>query len=158
MSTKSTFVSQHVNAPREKVYRALIDADAIAVWKAPPGMTAEIHELDAREGGTFRISLTYREAAGAGKTTGHTDTYHGRFVRLVPNEQVVETYEFETEDPSMRGEMTGTITLIEVDGGTEIQATHEGLPPGLSAADNETGWRESLAQLAALVEGTQEKG
>jgi uncharacterized protein YndB with AHSA1/START domain len=73
-------------------------------------------------------------------------------VKLVPNQQVIEVDEFETTDPALRGEMTITITLADVDGGTELLATHEGLPPGLSPADNETGWRMALAKLAALVE------
>jgi uncharacterized protein YndB with AHSA1/START domain len=118
----------------------------------PDGMTSHVHAFDAREGGSFRISLTYDAPAGTGKTTPSTDTYHGRFVKLVPDEQVVEVVEFETSDPGMRGEMTITITLADADGGTEILAVHDGLPPALSPADNETGWRMSLEKLAALVE------
>src|SRR5262249_27993401 len=75
---------------------------AVAKWKAPTGMTCQVHAFDAREGGSFRISLTYDVPTGAGKTTAHTDTYHGRFVKLVPNEEVVEMVEFETTDPAMR--------------------------------------------------------
>jgi uncharacterized protein YndB with AHSA1/START domain len=115
-------------------------------------MTSEVHEFDAREGGTVRVSLTYDAPDRTGKTAGRTDTYRGRFVRLVPNELVVEVDEFETDDPALRGEMTITIGLSDADGGTELVATHEGLPQGVSAADNETGWRETLARLAALVE------
>ena len=91
---------------------------------------------------------------GRGKTSAHTDTFHGRFVKLVPDEQVVEVIEFETADPALRGEMTVSFTLVDADGGraTDIVAVHDRLPPGLSAADNETGWRMSLAKLAALVE------
>jgi uncharacterized protein YndB with AHSA1/START domain len=70
----------------------------------------------------------------------------------VPNEQVVEVVEFETEDPALQGEMTITMTLTDADGGTEIAAVHDRLPPGLSSADNEVGWQSSLAKLAALVE------
>jgi uncharacterized protein YndB with AHSA1/START domain len=150
----STRVGRHVKAPRARVYRALVDADAIAKWKVPDGMTSRVQEFDGREGGIFRISLTYGTPAEKGKTSAHTDTYHGRFVKLVPNEQVVEVVEFETEDPAMRGEMTITITLADADGGTELLAVHEGLPPGLSAADNETGWRMALAKLAALTEAS----
>ena len=76
----------------------------------------------------------------------------GRFVKLVTNEQVVEVVEFETVDPALRGEMTITITLADTDGGTDVLAVHDGLPPGVSTADNEAGWREALAKLAALVE------
>jgi uncharacterized protein YndB with AHSA1/START domain len=73
-------------------------------------------------------------------------------VKLVPNERVVEVVEFETADPTLRGEMTITITLANADGGTEVFAAHDGLPRGLPTADNEAGWRSSLAKLAALVE------
>lgn len=119
----------------------------------PTGMTSHVHAFDAREGGAFRISLTYDAPTGTGKTSAHTDTYHGRFVKLVPDEQVVEVVEFETDDPAMRGEMTITIGLAEVEGGTVVSAVHDGLPPGVSTADNELGWSFSLAKLAALVEG-----
>jgi uncharacterized protein YndB with AHSA1/START domain len=134
------------------VYAALVDPDAIASWKVPTGMTCHVHAFDAREGGTFRISLTYDAPTEAGKTTERTDTYHGRFVELVPDERVVEVDEFETEDPALRGEMTVTITLTDADGGTDVLGVHEGLPPGVPIADNEAGWRSSLARLAALVE------
>jgi uncharacterized protein YndB with AHSA1/START domain len=148
----STRISLHVKAPRERVYRALLDARAVQTWMVPTGMISHVHEFDPREGGSFRISLTYDAPTGTGKTTAHTDTHHGRFVRLVPNEQVVEVVEFETTDPGLQGEMTITITLTDADGGTELLAVHDGLPPGLSADDNELGWRLSLAKLAALFE------
>lgn len=148
----STRVSCHVNAPRASVYSALIDAEAIAKWKVPTGMTCHVHAFDGREGGAFRISLTYSAPNLVGKTTAHTDTYHGRFVKLVPNELVVEADEFETSDPALRGEMTITITLDDADGGTDLVALHEGLPSGVSTADNETGWSEALDRLSALVE------
>ena len=141
-----------MNAPRAAVYRALLDARAVAAWMVPAGMTSHAHSFDAREGGAFRISLTYDAPTGTGKTTAQTDTYHGRFVKLVADEQVVEVVEFETADPALRGEMTITFALADADGGTEVLALHEGLPRGLSTADNEAGWRMSLAKLAALVE------
>ena len=84
----STRISRHVNATRASVYRALLDARAVATWMVPTGMTSHVHAFDAREGGSFRISLTYDAPSGAGKTSGNTDTYHGRFIKLVPNEQV----------------------------------------------------------------------
>jgi uncharacterized protein YndB with AHSA1/START domain len=116
-----------VNAPREAVYRALLDARAVSKWKVPTGMTCHVHEFDAREGGSFRISLTYEAPTATGKTTPHTDTYHGRFVKLVPNEQVVEVDEFETTDPALQGEMTITITLADAEGGTDVLGVHQGL-------------------------------
>lgn len=118
----------------------------------PTGMTSHVHAFDPWEGGSFRISLTYDAPTGTGKTAAHTDTDHGRFVKLVPNEQVIQVVEFETADPALRGAMTITITLDDADGGTEVGAVHDGPPPCLSTADNEVGWRSSLAKLAALVE------
>jgi uncharacterized protein YndB with AHSA1/START domain len=158
VSAGSTRVRWHVNAPRATVYRALLDAHAVATWMVPTGMTSHVHAFDAREGGAFRISLTYDTPTGTGKTTAHTDTFHGRFVKLVPDEQVVEVVELETADPALRGEMTITIALADADGGgTDILAVHDGLPPGLPLADNEAGWRSSLAKLAALVEPGETK-
>ncbi len=148
----STRITRRINAPRATVYRALVDARAVATWMVPTGMTSHVHAFDVREGGSFRISLTYDEPTGIGKTTAHTDTYHGHFVKLVTNEQVVEVVEFETTDPALRGEMTITISLADADGDTDVLAVHDGLPRGLSTVDNETGWREALAKLAALVE------
>jgi uncharacterized protein YndB with AHSA1/START domain len=118
----------------------------------PSGMTSQVHVFEPREGGSFRISLSYDAPTGTGKTTPHSDTYHGRFVKLVPDEQVVEVVEFETTDPAMQGEMTIAISLVDAEGGTDVVAVHDGLPSGVSAADNETGWRSSLTKLAALVE------
>lgn len=148
----STRVSGHIKASRAAVYRALLDADSVARWRVPEGMSAQVHEFDAREGGSFRVSLTYDAPTGTGKTTSHTDTYHGQFVKLVPDEQVVEVLEFETTDPGLRGEMTMTTTLADMDGGTEIVFLHEGIPSSVAPVDNETGSRMALAKLAALVE------
>jgi uncharacterized protein YndB with AHSA1/START domain len=149
-----TRVHQVIRAPRERVYGALIDPASVARWRVPAGMTSEVHEFDAREGGAVRVSLTYDAPDRTGKSVGRTDTYRGRFVELVRNELVVEVDEFETQDPALKGEMTITIGLSDVQGGTELVAAHEGLPDGVSAADNETGWREALARLAALVESS----
>lgn len=148
----STHIGQHIRAPRSRVYRVLIDPEAVAIWKVPTGMTCCVHTFDAREGGSFRVSLTYDEPTGTGKTTAHTDTYHGYFAKLVPDEQIIEVDEFETEDPALSGPMTITITLTDADGGTNLSAVHDGLPPGLSPDDNEIGWRMALAKLASLVE------
>ncbi|MDF3148399.1 MULTISPECIES: SRPBCC domain-containing protein [unclassified Streptomyces] len=149
----STRVSRHVNAARAAVYRALLDADAIAKWRVPDGMTGHVHEFDGREGGAFRVSLTYDVPTGTGKSDAHTDTYHGHFVKLVPDEQVVEEVEFETDDPALRGTMRMTTTLTDADGGgTDVLVVHEGIPDVVPADDNETGTRMALANLARLVE------
>jgi uncharacterized protein YndB with AHSA1/START domain len=149
----TTRVSRHLAAPRAAVYRTLLDPDAVARWKVPEGMTCRVHEFDAREGGAVRVSLTYDEPGAQGKTTAHTDTYRGRFVRLVPDELVVEVDVFETADPALQGEMTSRIDLADADdGGTELTAVHEGVPDAVAPADNELGWRTALDRLAALVE------
>jgi uncharacterized protein YndB with AHSA1/START domain len=115
-------------------------------------MSSQVHEFDVREGGSFRVSLTYDAPARTGKSAQNTDTYHGHFVKLVPDEQVVEVFEFETDDPALRGEMTITTTLTDADDGTDVVIVHEGLPDSVPPADNETGTRMSLDNLARLVE------
>jgi uncharacterized protein YndB with AHSA1/START domain len=148
----STRITRHIRAARADVYRALLDARAVQHWMVPTGMTSHVHSFDAREGGAFRISLSYDAPTGTGKTTAHTDTHHGRFVKLVTNALVVQVVEFETDDPALRGEMTITFNLTDADGGTDLAAVHDGVPPGVAPADNETGWQSSLSKLAALVE------
>lgn len=97
-------------------------------------MKSHVHTFEALENGLFRISLTYDEPTGTGKTTEHMDTYHGRFVKLMTKEQVVEVVEIETTDPALRGEMTITMTLTGANGGTEVLALHDGLSPGLAVS------------------------
>lgn len=149
----TTQLHLQIRAPRTAVYRALLDARDVATWMVPTGMTSEVHTWEPREGGAFRISLTYDTPTDTGKTSAQTDTFHGRFVKLVPDEQVVEAIEFESADPAMQGEMTVTLTLRDADGGTALEATHANLPAGVSAADNELGWSISLGKLRELVEG-----
>jgi uncharacterized protein YndB with AHSA1/START domain len=148
----TTQVSRHIRAPRARVYRALLDPESVQRWMVPDQMTSRVHSFEAREGGTFRISLTYDLPTDAGKTSPQTDSFHGRFVRLVPDAEVVQTVEFETSDPAMQGEMTITYTLTDADGGTDLVGRHENLPPGVPPADNELGWRMSIDKLAQLVE------
>jgi uncharacterized protein YndB with AHSA1/START domain len=131
-------VREHVSAPRPAVYRALLDPETIRQWRTPAGMTSDVHEFEAYEGGSFRISLSYRDPGRAGKSAGHTDTYHGHFATLVPDEQVVEVLEFETEDPALRGAMTVTTTLTDAAGGTDILVVFDGIPDAVPTADNET--------------------
>lgn len=150
---RTTRVTRHIRASRGTVYGALLDPDAVQRWMVPDGMTSEVHAFDAREGGSFHITLTYDEPTGTGKTTAHSDTFHGRFVRLVPDTEVVQAVEFDADDPAMGGEMSITYSLADADdGGTEITGVHENLPPGLSPEANELGWSISIGKLAALVE------
>lgn len=150
MST--TRVTRAIGAPPSAVYRALLDSEAVAHWMVPNGMTSEVHAFDAREGGVFRISLTYDDPTSVGKTKGATDSFSGRFARLVPDTEVVQVVEFEAPDPAMQTPMTITYRLEEAPGGTVLTGLHENLPAGVSAEDNEYGWSMSLAKLAAHVE------
>lgn len=151
----TTRMARHINAPRSAVYQALLDPDAIASWRVPTGMTSHVHTFEAREGGAFRVSLTYDAPIGGGKSAAQTDTYHGHFLKLVPDEQVVEALEFETADPELRGPMTTTTTLREANGGTDVLVVHEGIPDRVSVYDTELGTRMALANLARLVEAKQ---
>jgi uncharacterized protein YndB with AHSA1/START domain len=105
----STRCSCHIAAPPERVFKALLDPQAVAVWRVPLGMRSEVHEFDGREGGSFRVSLTCDMPGALGKTSEHSDTHRGRFVRIVPNRQAIEVIEFETIVPEFAGEMTITM-------------------------------------------------
>ena len=104
----TTQVARRIKAPRARVYRALVGADAVARWRFPAGMTCEVHEFDGVQGRTLRISLTYESEERVGKTAGRTDTYCGRFTTLVPNNWSWR-YTFESDDAARTGEMTSTI-------------------------------------------------
>lgn len=148
----ATRMVQRIAAPRAEVYRALVSEESVREWMVPDGMTSDVHQFEPRVGGRVRISLTYDEPGPAGKSSAHTDTWHGRYLELVPGQRVVHTVEFETANPALAGEMLVTLTLEDRGGGTELTAVHDGIPPGLSPADNELGWRLSLGKLARLVE------
>lgn len=153
LAVYTTTVRQRTTAPRAAVYRACLDPRAVSLWMVPDGMRSEVHTFHAVEGGELRISLTYESSTEAGKTHGSTDTFRGRFVRLVPDQLIIQTVEFETASEVMQGEMRITISLSDLpEGGTEIEYRHEGVPDAISASDNELGTRVSLAKLAALAE------
>jgi uncharacterized protein YndB with AHSA1/START domain len=149
-----TSISRIINAPRPVIYQAFLDRNAFAAWLAPDNMRLVVHTFDPCVGGEFRMSLAYLapDDAERGKSGGNLDTYHGRFVKLVPNEEIVEAIEFETSDPAFAGEMTMTVKLMDVDGGSEVSLLYENVPPGIRPEDNEEGSRQSLRKLAALVE------
>jgi uncharacterized protein YndB with AHSA1/START domain len=154
MRGESTPISRIIEAPRKEVYQALVDPQAVAAWFAPNTMQAHVHAFDPSQGGQLRISLVYQnpEDSQRGKTTGDTDTYHGRFVELVPYERIVEAIEFESQDPEFAGEMRMTVMLADVDDGTEVSLLYEDVPTGIRPEDNEAGARQSLRKLAAFVE------
>jgi uncharacterized protein YndB with AHSA1/START domain len=135
----STRAVRLIRARRSAIYRALLDPAAVAPWRVPDDMRCKVHVFDAREGGAFRISLTYDAHGRQGKSSANTDTFHGRFIQLVPDTRVVKSIEFETDDPAWRGAMTLTTTLTDADGGTEVEIVHEGLPDAIRREDNELG-------------------
>jgi uncharacterized protein YndB with AHSA1/START domain len=151
----STVVSRVIDAPREAVYRAYLDRDSLAAWLPPGAMTGVVHAFDAREGGSFSMSLVYPEGdrSAGGKTTGSTDTFHGRFVTLIPNERIVWAVEFESADSAFAGEMIVATTLAPAAGGTEVTIRCDNIPAGVRLEDNEAGCRSSLEKLASFLAG-----
>jgi uncharacterized protein YndB with AHSA1/START domain len=151
----STSCQKVINAPRAVVYRAFLDQDTLAAWLLPRSMKGVVHAFEAREGGTFRMSLIYPEdhSSSRGKTSDSTDTFEGRFVRLIPDEQIVSAVEFESADPSFAGEMIVRTTSAPAGSGTEVTITCENIPAGIRPEDNEAGCRSTLEKLAAFLEG-----
>lgn len=132
-----------LRAAPEKVYRAFLDADAKAKWLPPNGFTCRVHHMDAKVGGTYKMSFT-------NFTTGHSHSFGGKYVELVPHERIRYTDRF--DDPHLPGEMQTTITLKKVSVGTELNIVQEGLPAAIPPEACYLGWQESLTQLAHLVE------
>ncbi|WP_116367850.1 SRPBCC family protein [Parahaliea mediterranea] len=127
----------------ERVYRAFIDPDAMCKWLPPNGFTGKMHHMDAREGGSYRMSFT-------NFSTGSSHTFGGTFIELVPGERIRYTDQF--EDPSLPGELTVTVSIRAVSCGTELRVTQEGVPDEIPQEACYLGWQESLALLARLVE------
>jgi uncharacterized protein YndB with AHSA1/START domain len=150
----STQVTRIIRVPRKAVYQACLDPDAVAAWRVPDTMRARVHVFDAREGGRFRVSLTYQdpENASRGKTSEDTDTFQGRFVELVPYERIVEVVEFESKDPGFAGEMKITTSLADAGETTEVTILCQDIPGGIRPEDNANGCEQSLRKLAALLE------
>jgi uncharacterized protein YndB with AHSA1/START domain len=132
-----------LKAPPQRVYKAFVDADALARWLPPYGFLCQVHQIDAKVGGSFRMSFTN---FGSGK--GHS--FGGKYLELKPGERLRYTDKF--EDPNLPGEMVTTVTLKKVSCGTELDVVQEGVPEVIPAEMCYLGWQESLAQLARLVE------
>ena len=132
-----------LRAAPEKVYRAFLDADAMAKWLPPNGFTGKVHHIDAKVGGTYKMSFT-----NFGTGRGHS--FGGKYVELVPNERIVHTDKF--DDANLPGEMRTTITLKKVFCGTELNVVQEGIPDVIPPEGCCLGWQESLTLLAQLVE------
>jgi uncharacterized protein YndB with AHSA1/START domain len=142
-TTNTVRLHRVLRAKPEKVYKAFLDADAMAKWLPPYGYTCKVHQMDAKVGGTYRMSFTN---FGSGK--GHA--FGGQYLEMVPNERIRYTDQF--EDPNLPGEMTTTISLKTVSCGTELNIVQEGIPAVIPAEMCYLGWQESLMQLATLVE------
>ena len=132
-----------LRAPPERVYRAFLDADATAKWLPPYGFTCKVHHMDAKVGGTFKMSFT-------NFTNGQSHSFGGSYRELVPSEKIRYTDVF--DDPNLPGEMQTTIVLKPVSCGTDIEIVQEGLPEMIPVEMCHLGWQESLAQLKRLVE------
>ncbi len=143
MTTGTVNLHRVLRAPPERVYRAFLDRDALVKWMAPNGFTAQVHELDARVGGKYRMSFT-------NFTTGNGHSFGGEYLELVPNERIRYTDKF--DDPNLPGEMQVTVILTTVLCGTEISIEQEGIPEMIPVEMCYLGWQESLVQLATLVE------
>jgi uncharacterized protein YndB with AHSA1/START domain len=149
----TTRTSRVIAAPREALYHAFIDPQALVAWLPPMEMTGTIHEFDPRVGGGYRMSLFYPpgERAFRGKTTEREDRVAVRFLELTPPRRIVEAVTFVTDDPAFLGEMIMTASFETAPGGTEVALLFENLPPGLRPEDNETGARLSLAAAGATL-------
>ena len=132
-----------LRTPPERVYRAFLDADAMAKWLPPNGFTGKVHHLDAKVGGTFKMSFT-------NFTTGKSHSFGGEYLELVPNERLRYTDVF--DDPNLPGKMIVTVVLKKVSVGTDVSIVQEGIPDVIPAEACYLGWQESLSQLANLVE------
>ena len=132
-----------LRAPRERVYKAFLDADALVKWMAPNGFTAKVHHIDARVGGTFRMSFT-------NFTTGQSHSFGGEYLELKPHERLHYTDKF--EDPNLPGVIKVTIELKKVSVGTELSIVQDGIPDVIPLEACYLGWQESLILLGKLVE------
>jgi uncharacterized protein YndB with AHSA1/START domain len=142
-----------IAAPRDRVYAALLDPDALATWLPPDGMTGRVLELDPRPGGTFRMELTYLDDS-PGKSGEHRDVTESTFLELEPDLCVVQRVHFQSDDPSFAGPMTMTWSLHDHEEGTIVKIRADDVPDGISAGDHASGLASSLSNLARYVAAT----
>jgi uncharacterized protein YndB with AHSA1/START domain len=143
MATGTVRLHRVLRAKPERVYKAFLDADAMAKWLPPYGFTCKVQHLDAKVGGTYKMSFT-------NFTTGSSHSFGGEYRELVPSEKLLYTDRF--DDPNLPGEMLTTVTLKNATGGTELNVVQVGIPEAIPVDMCYLGWQESLAQLATLVE------
>ena len=143
MSTNTVKLHRVLRAPPDRIYRAFLDADAMAKWLPPNGFTGKVHQIDAKVGGTYKMSFT-------NFTSRKSHTFGGKYLELVPNQKIRHTDKF--DDPNLPGEMTVTIQLKKVSVGNEVDIVQEGIPAVIPLEGCYLGWQESLTLLAELVE------
>ena len=143
MPTSTIRLHRVLRAPAERIYRAFLDPNAMVKWLPPHGFTGKVHQFDARVGGSYKMSFT-------NFTTGHSHSFGGEFLELVPNERVRHTDRF--DDPNLPGTMQTTVSLQKVSVGTEVTVVQEGVPEAIPPEMCYLGWQESLTLLAQLVE------
>lgn len=143
MTTNTVRLHRVLRASPERVYRAFLDADAMIKWLPPNGFTGKVHHLDAKVGGTYKMSFT-------NFSTGSSNSFGGEYLELVPNERIRHTDVF--DDPGLPGTMQVTVTLAKASVGTELNIVQEGIPEVIPLEACYLGWQESLALLANLVE------
>jgi uncharacterized protein YndB with AHSA1/START domain len=143
VATNTVQLHRVLRAPPERIYRANLDADALAKWLPPHGFTGKVHQLDARVGGGYKMSFT-------NFSTGHSISFGGTYLELVPNERIRASDRF--DDPKLPGEMVTTISLKPVPTGTDVSIVQEGIPEAIPLDGCYLGWQESLMLLAQLVE------
>lgn len=143
MTTATVHLHRVLRAPAERIYRAFLDADAMAKWLPPNGFTGKVHHLIAEVGGTYQMSFT-------NFTSGHGHAFGGTYLELTPNERIRYTNRF--DDPNLPGEMQTTISLHRVSCGTELNVVQEGIPGAIPVESCYLGWQESLTLLGKLVE------
>jgi len=143
MTTGTVKLHRVLRATPERIYRAFLDADAMAKWLPPHGFTGRVHHIEAKVGGTYKMSFT-------NFSTGGSHSFGGKYLELVPNERICHTDRF--DDPNLPGEMRTTISLKQVSCGTELNVVQEGIPEVIPTEACYLGWQESLVLLAQLVE------
>jgi uncharacterized protein YndB with AHSA1/START domain len=143
MSSNTVRLHRVLRAPPERIYRAFLDAEAMAKWLPPNGFTAKVHQMDATVGGAWRMSFT-------NFTTGHGHSFGGKYLELMPHERIRYTSTF--DDPNLKGEMQTSVLLVPVSCGTELSVVQEGIPVVIPTEACYLGWQESLTLLAKLVE------
>jgi uncharacterized protein YndB with AHSA1/START domain len=144
--------SKVIEAPRTRVFAALVDPQSLLEWLPPKGMTGRFDHFDARVGGSYRMTLTYADPpSSGGKSDVDSDVVEARFIEIAPDDRVVQTVDFQSDDPSFAGTMTMTWAVTGVDGGTRVEMRADDVPSAISAEDHRAGMNSSLANLAAYL-------